>query len=187
MVNFYVEFVACGPNATISDVADHIDHIRDVAGVDYIGYGSDYDGLPADGDTPPHACLLPNLTPLPCDPTRLTHWTGRRVAVSILDSGALSTVRPSCLVDSAERNTGLVLYYLQELQRGRRAKDHWRQSVACHATGRAGGKGYEPAAAVRASGLPRIPVPAWPLASCYFRVCFSPCCCSKAEHRSRDR
>lgn len=30
------------PPATISDVADHIDHIRDVAGIDYIGIGSDY-------------------------------------------------------------------------------------------------------------------------------------------------
>jgi membrane dipeptidase len=25
---------------------DHIDHIRDVAGIDYIGIGSDYDGVP---------------------------------------------------------------------------------------------------------------------------------------------
>ncbi|MCB1023829.1 MAG: dipeptidase [Acidobacteria bacterium] len=27
-------------------IVDHIDHIRDVAGIDYIGIGSDYDGLP---------------------------------------------------------------------------------------------------------------------------------------------
>jgi membrane dipeptidase len=32
------------PRGTISDVADHIDHIREVAGVDHIGLGSDYDG-----------------------------------------------------------------------------------------------------------------------------------------------
>ncbi len=30
---------------TISDVADHIDHIRKVAGIDYIGLGSDFDGF----------------------------------------------------------------------------------------------------------------------------------------------
>jgi membrane dipeptidase len=31
-------------NATLSDVADHIDHIRDTIGSDYIGLGGDYDG-----------------------------------------------------------------------------------------------------------------------------------------------
>ena len=30
--------------ATLSQVGDHIDHIRQVAGIDYIGLGSDYDG-----------------------------------------------------------------------------------------------------------------------------------------------
>ena len=33
------------PEATISDWADHIDHIRDVAGIDHIGIGGDYDGM----------------------------------------------------------------------------------------------------------------------------------------------
>jgi membrane dipeptidase len=34
------------PNAaTLSDVADHIDHIRSLVGVDYIGIGSDFDGF----------------------------------------------------------------------------------------------------------------------------------------------
>jgi membrane dipeptidase len=31
-------------NATIGDVADHIDHIRDRIGVEYLGVGGDYDG-----------------------------------------------------------------------------------------------------------------------------------------------
>lgn len=35
------------PLATISDWADHIDHIRDVAGIDHIGIGGDYDGMPS--------------------------------------------------------------------------------------------------------------------------------------------
>ncbi len=34
------------PRATIGDVADHIEHIRKVAGVDYVGIGSDFDGIP---------------------------------------------------------------------------------------------------------------------------------------------
>lgn len=34
------------PDATIGDMADHIDHIREVAGVEYIGIGGDFDGMP---------------------------------------------------------------------------------------------------------------------------------------------
>ena len=34
------------PVSTIADLADHIDHIRDVAGIDHIGIGGDYDGMP---------------------------------------------------------------------------------------------------------------------------------------------
>jgi membrane dipeptidase len=35
------------PLATVSDVADHIDHIREVAGIDHIGLGGDFDGITA--------------------------------------------------------------------------------------------------------------------------------------------
>jgi membrane dipeptidase len=31
--------------ATISDVADHVDHIVKVAGIDHVGIGSDFDGI----------------------------------------------------------------------------------------------------------------------------------------------
>jgi membrane dipeptidase len=33
------------PHATLSQVADHIDHIRKVAGIDHIGLGADFDGI----------------------------------------------------------------------------------------------------------------------------------------------
>ncbi|UCC27151.1 MAG: dipeptidase [Gemmatimonadales bacterium] len=33
------------PRATLADVADHIDHIRAVAGVDHVGIGGDFDGI----------------------------------------------------------------------------------------------------------------------------------------------
>jgi membrane dipeptidase len=33
------------PRATIADVADHVDHIRKVAGIDHIGLGGDFDGI----------------------------------------------------------------------------------------------------------------------------------------------
>ena len=34
------------PPATIAQVADHIDHVRAVAGVDHVGIGGDFDGTP---------------------------------------------------------------------------------------------------------------------------------------------
>src|SRR5439155_13533348 len=36
---------ARAPHATLRQVADHIEHIRQVAGVDYVGIGSDFDGI----------------------------------------------------------------------------------------------------------------------------------------------
>ena len=33
------------PVATIADVADHVEHVRDVAGLDHVGIGADYDGI----------------------------------------------------------------------------------------------------------------------------------------------
>ena len=32
------------PPPTVADVADHVDHVREVAGLDHIGIGGDYDG-----------------------------------------------------------------------------------------------------------------------------------------------
>jgi membrane dipeptidase len=37
------------PQATLAQVADHIEHVRQVAGIDHVGLGSDFDGIP---DTP---------------------------------------------------------------------------------------------------------------------------------------
>ena len=33
------------PKATLAQVADHIEHVRKVAGVDHVGIGSDFDGI----------------------------------------------------------------------------------------------------------------------------------------------
>jgi membrane dipeptidase len=33
------------PRATLAQVADHIDHVREVAGADHVGIGSDFDGM----------------------------------------------------------------------------------------------------------------------------------------------
>ena len=49
------------PDATVGQVADHIDHLAEVAGVDHVGIGSDFDGgefLPVDLDD---VSCFPNL------------------------------------------------------------------------------------------------------------------------------
>ncbi|XP_056134974.1 dipeptidase 1 [Lampris incognitus] len=45
MVNFYNAYITCSGTANLSDVADHFDHIKKVAGADIIGFGGDYDGV----------------------------------------------------------------------------------------------------------------------------------------------
>lgn len=61
MVTFVPGFISCevasynrlpasqrtgtAPRATLAQVADHIDHIRKVAGIDHIGLGGDFDGI----------------------------------------------------------------------------------------------------------------------------------------------
>ncbi|HEX8232955.1 MAG TPA: dipeptidase [Caulobacteraceae bacterium] len=35
------------PRATLAQVADHIEHVRKVAGADHVGLGSDFDGIPS--------------------------------------------------------------------------------------------------------------------------------------------
>jgi membrane dipeptidase len=45
MVTFVPAFVSKEAIATLIDVADHIDHIKAVAGIDHIGLGGDFDGI----------------------------------------------------------------------------------------------------------------------------------------------
>ncbi|XP_017596831.1 PREDICTED: LOW QUALITY PROTEIN: dipeptidase 1 [Corvus brachyrhynchos] len=46
MVNFYNAYVTCSGTATLSDVADHMDYVKKVAGAKAVGFGGDYDGVP---------------------------------------------------------------------------------------------------------------------------------------------
>ncbi|XP_068178995.1 dipeptidase 1 [Antennarius striatus] len=45
MVNFYNDYVTCSKSAKLSDVADHFDHIKKMAGAGAVGFGGDYDGV----------------------------------------------------------------------------------------------------------------------------------------------
>ena len=46
MVNFYRTYLGRG-RVTVETVLDHIDHAVEVAGVDHVGLGSDFDGVPS--------------------------------------------------------------------------------------------------------------------------------------------
>jgi membrane dipeptidase len=50
------------PTATLDQVADHIFHVAGVAGIDHVGIGSDFDGVPALPDGLGTAASLPMLT-----------------------------------------------------------------------------------------------------------------------------
>lgn len=60
----YLEwFQALGcPTATLDQVVDHIVHAADVAGIDHVGIGSDFDGVPSLPDGLDSAAKLPLLT-----------------------------------------------------------------------------------------------------------------------------
>jgi len=65
MINFYSDFLVPeeqGGRGTVATIADHIDQVAAVAGIDHVGLGSDFDGvdaLPAGMDD---VSMLPNLT-----------------------------------------------------------------------------------------------------------------------------
>ena len=50
------------PPVTIAKIADHIDHVRKTAGIDHIGYGSDFDGISAGPDGLEDVSTFPRLT-----------------------------------------------------------------------------------------------------------------------------
>jgi membrane dipeptidase len=50
------------PNTTLSMLVDHIDHIAKVAGVDHVGLGSDFDGVPNLPEGIKDVADLPNIT-----------------------------------------------------------------------------------------------------------------------------
>jgi membrane dipeptidase len=45
MVTFVPNFLTRDGKATLADVANHMDHVRKVAGSDHVGIGGDFDGI----------------------------------------------------------------------------------------------------------------------------------------------
>jgi membrane dipeptidase len=56
------------PHCGVADVADHVEHVRAVAGVDCVGLGGDYDGM---------VCPPDGLDDVACYPTLLAELAGR--------------------------------------------------------------------------------------------------------------
>jgi membrane dipeptidase len=50
------------PKATLQMVADHVDHVREVAGIDHVGIGSDFDGIEATPEGLSDVSTYPALT-----------------------------------------------------------------------------------------------------------------------------
>jgi len=47
MITFVPSFLSENEEATIADVADHIEHVASLSGIDHVGIGSDFDGITA--------------------------------------------------------------------------------------------------------------------------------------------
>jgi len=50
------------PQATLDDAADHVIHAAEVAGIDHVGIGSDFDGAPALPEGLQTASSMPRVT-----------------------------------------------------------------------------------------------------------------------------
>jgi membrane dipeptidase len=50
------------PRATLADVVAHIDHIRQVGGIDAVGIGTDFDGIECTPEGLDDVSKFPNLT-----------------------------------------------------------------------------------------------------------------------------
>lgn len=67
-INFSCGFLKQGagtggrPRATLADVVKHIDHVVEIAGVDYVGLGSDFDGIQCAPEGLDSVDKWPNLT-----------------------------------------------------------------------------------------------------------------------------
>ena len=64
MINFFPKYVAQNGNAdaSVADLLDHIDHAVEIAGIDHVGLGSDFDGVPNLPRGMEDATKLPHIT-----------------------------------------------------------------------------------------------------------------------------
>ena len=90
-INFYDKFLVKSGGADIDNIISHIDHIRDLVGVDYIGIGADFDG----GITPPSG--LEDVTKYPELTARLLrNGYSKEDVIKILGGNFLRVYKQVC-------------------------------------------------------------------------------------------
>ena len=62
MVTFVPDYLTTADEATVADIADHMDHVRREASADHVGIGGDYDGIDAGPAGMEDVSTYPNLT-----------------------------------------------------------------------------------------------------------------------------
>ncbi len=107
---FQDEYPTAAPPATLGDVVDHLEHVREVAGIEHLGLGGDYDGVPVTPVGLEDVSGYPRLL----DALRERHWS--EDDLRRLTSGNLSRV----------------LHEAEAVARSRRTTEH--PSVATIAT-----------------------------------------------------
>ena len=71
MDNFYDHWPTAAPSATLDDVVAHLEHAREVAGIEHLGLGGDYDGVPVTPVGLEDVSRYPDLL----DALRARHWS----------------------------------------------------------------------------------------------------------------
>ena len=61
-INFSCGFLKVGSKPTVADVAAHIDHVKQIAGIGAVGIGSDFDGIGCAPEGLDEVSKFPNLT-----------------------------------------------------------------------------------------------------------------------------
>jgi membrane dipeptidase len=83
------------PRATVAQVADHVEHVREVAGLAHVGLGGDYDGcteLPVGlEDVTGYPALIAELIDRGWSPAELAALTGENVLRVLGDAGRISS------------------------------------------------------------------------------------------------
>jgi membrane dipeptidase len=76
------------PTATVAQVADHVEHIREVAGIDHVGIGGDFDGTPHTPVGLEDVSAYPNLWA----ELRTRHWSDADIE-ALTGANTLRTLR----------------------------------------------------------------------------------------------
>ncbi len=97
------------PIAPLSAVADHIEHIRHVAGIDHVGFGSDFDGIPTYveglGDVSTFPALLVELARRRWSDADLRKLAGENILRVMREAEATATPAIATTVDNEVRGT----------------------------------------------------------------------------------